>query len=444
MKKLLLSAIALVTLSFSVFAQDDDAEKALKTATKAYGSYNLDPSNNRPKLEEAKKAIDVACEKAPTNATTKAWTTKGQIYAEFVNADDIAMALKKITKPQYPEAPLVAYQAFKKGYDLAVKKWEKSDAIKGIAGLLDKLRNAGADRYSEKNYKAAYETFTAVAEANETLKGAGEKGVLDDAAVNTYVYYSALSAQQAGLSAEAEGLYKKLIAAKYELKEAPGSIYSGLYNVLNAQKKEDEAIKVLEEGVKLYPNDTELLFTQINYYLKQNKLSELIDKLKLAIEKEKSNAGLYSTLASVYDNLAQIEAKNNNTAKSEGYAKDAQSYYEQALALDPKNFDAIYSMGAMYYNRAAGMTADLNKLQDDYSDAGTKKYDALKAKMNDYFGQALPYFQKAEALNPNDRNTLTAIREIFVRQGKLDMGEEFKKRVENVDNGKKNEAYFKN
>ncbi len=444
MKKLLLSAIALVTLSFSVFAQDEDAEKSLKTATKAYGSYNLDPSNNRPKLEEAKKAIDIACEKAPTNATTKAWTTKGQIYSEFVNADEIAITLKKITKPQYPEAPFVAYKAFKKGYDLAVKKWEKSDAIKGIADMLNKLRNAGADRYSEKNYTAAYETFAAVVEANETLKAAGEKNTLDDASVNTYMYYAALSAQTGGMNTEAETLYKKLIAAKFELKEAPGSIYSGLYNVLNAQKKEEESIKVLEDGVKLYPNDTELLFTQINYYLKQNKLNELIDKLKIAIEKEKSNAGLYTTLASVYDNLSQIELKNNNTAKSDEYAKEAQTYYEQALALDPKNFDAIYSMGAALYNKAAGMTTDLNKLQDDYSDAGTKKYDALKAKMNDYFAQALPYFQRAEALNPNDRNTLTAIREIFVRQGKLDMGEEFKKRVENVDSGKKNEIYFKN
>lgn len=444
MKKLLLAAITLFSTSVILFAQDEDAEKALKTATKAYSSYSLDPSNNKPKLEEAKKAIDMACEKAPTNATCKAWNTKGQIYAEFANADEIAIQLQKISKPQYPDAPLTAFLAFKKGHELALKKWEKSDAIKGIMDLLNKLRNAGADRFAEKNFKAAYETFLAVRDANSLLKDAGEKAILTDSEVNTYVYYAALSAQQGEMNVEAEGLYRKLMAANYELKDAPGSLYSGLYNVLTILKKEDEAVKVLEEGVKKYPNDTELLFTQINYYLKSNKLSELIEKLKSAIEKEPKNAGLYSTLGNVYDNLGQIEFKNGNAAKSEENYKNAQTYYEQSIAIDPKNFDAIYSLGAMIYNKAASLTTELNKLQDDYSDAGTKKYEALKKQMDDYFSQALPYFQKAEALEPNDRSTLTAIREIYVRKGDLPMGEEFKKRVENIDGGKKNQAYFKN
>jgi hypothetical protein len=64
--------------------------------------------------------------------------------------------------------------------------------------------------------------------------------------------------------------------------------------------------------------------------------------------------------------------------------------------------------------------------------------------MNEVFAQAMPYFQKAEAMNPNDRNTLTAIREISVRLGKMDIGDEFKRRIENIDAKKTNEAYFKN
>ena len=444
MKKMWLSALALVAISFTAFSQEEDAEKSLKTATKAYSSYSLDPANNKPKLEEAKKAIDIACANAPTNATCKAWVTKGQIYSEYANADEIELQLKKIQKARFPEAPLTAYKAFKKSHELAVKKWEKSDAIKGVVDMFNKLRNAGADLYGEKKYAAAYETFSAVTEANTMLKTAGEKNVLLDNDVNVYAYYSALSAQGASMYAEAELAFKKLIADKFELKENPGSLYSGLYNVLVAQKKEEESVKVLEEGIKAYPNDTELLFAQINYYLKKGELDKLIDKLKAAIEKEPSNAGLYTTLGSVYDNLSQIESKKGNKVGAEEYTKNATSYYEQALVRDPKNFDAVYSIGAMYYNKAAGMTEEINKLQDDYSDAGTKKYEVLKSKMNEVFAQAMPYFQRAEALNPNDRNTLTAIREISVRLGKMDLGEEFKKRIENVDGDKKNEAYFKN
>lgn len=444
MKKLLLSAILFVVLNSLVFAQTEDSEKALKTANKAYSAYNLDPAGNKSKLDEAQKAIDIACASEPGMSSTKAWTTRGQIYAEFANQDEIAVALKKISKLQFPDAPLVAYKSFRKAYDLAVKKWEKSDATKGISELINKLRNAGADKFAEKNYKVAYETFTSVIDANQLLKSNGEKNVLDDNTLNTYVYYAALSAQNAEMYPQAEALFENLRAAKFELKESPGAVYSGLYNVLSAQKKEAEAIKVLEDGVKMYPNDTELLFAQINHYLKNNKLSELIDKLKTAIAKEPKNAGLYSTLGGVYDNLSQIESKNGNMEKSDEYIKSAESYYSQSLAIEPNNFDATYSLGAMYYNKAASLNAELIKLQDDYSNEGTKKYEALKAKMNSTFADALPYFKKAEVIDPNDRNTLTAIREIYVRQGDLKMGDEFKKRQENVDKNIKNTSYFKN
>lgn len=445
MKKILLFSLSILALSVSSYAQDEDAEKALKNASKAYTAYNIDPQGNKAKLDEAKKAIDIACAGAPTNATTKAWITKGQIYGEYATQDDVARALKKIDKSMYPDAPFTAYSAYKKAFELAQKKWEKSDALKGIMEVAPKLQNAGADKFSEKNFKGAYDNFNAVVDANQMLKANGEKAILDENNLNIYVYYAALSAQNAEMYADAEGLYKKLVASKFELKESPAATYSGLYNTLAAQKKEDEAVKVLEEGVKLYPNDTEMLFAQINYYLKNNKLNDLIEKLKTAISKEPNNAGLYSTLGNVYENLSQIEAKNNNSTKADEYTKNAESYYSQAVEKDPKSFDAIYSLGAMYYNKAAATTTEMNKLQDDLSAAGIKKYDALKAKMDGYFAQALPYFKKAEGLNPNDRNTLTAIKEIVVRQGDLKVGDEMKARIDNIDAGKKNDkSYFSN
>lgn len=440
MKRLIIVTLAFVTFIFSANAQDEDAEKALKTASKAYSSYAMDPSTNKSKLEEARKAIDIACDKAPTNITSKAWSQKGQIYGEYANIDEINMQLKK-TKAENPEAPVKAYQAYKKSLEFAQKKWEKADALKGLADMLNKLRNTGADQFGAKNFKLAYDAFAGVVDANAILKQAGEKNILADADAGTYAYYAALSAQSGAMNAEAEGMYKKLIADKFELKETPGAIYSGLYNVLNAQGKEADAVKILEDGVKMYPNDTELLFNQINYYLKQNKLNELIEKLQTAIAREPNNAGLYSTMGNVYENLSQIEAKANNTAKADDYTAKAMSYYNQSVEKDPKNFDAVYSIGAMFYNKAASMTSEINKLNDDMSDAGTKKYEVLKAQMTDYFKQGLPYFQKAEGLNPNDRNTLLALREIYVRLNDFTRGNEFKVRIENIEGGKKNEAY---
>jgi hypothetical protein len=60
------------------------------------------------------------------------------------------------------------------------------------------------------------------------------------------------------------------------------------------------------------------------------------------------------------------------------------------------------------------------------------------------FDQALPYFQKAESLDPNDTNTLIALNEIYARK-EDELSLEFKKRLDTVRSGGKNaSSHFKN
>jgi len=172
------------------------------------------------------------------------------------------------------------------------------------------------------------------------------------------------------------------------------------------------------------------LFAEINYYLKVGKLDVLTDKLKAAIAKEPDNVSVYTTLGNVYDQLNQKERAAGNIEKADEYFNSAFDYFTQALAKDSKNFDATYSQGALYYNKAASMTTKLNELGNDYSSAGTKKYNAIKAEMDGYFTQALPYFLKAEELDPKDQNTMIALKEIYAREGKLEKSAEYKAKIE--------------
>ena len=59
MRNVLLGIFAFSLMALSLNAQDDPA-KAYKAATRALSAYNLDPSNNKAKLEEAKTNIDIA------------------------------------------------------------------------------------------------------------------------------------------------------------------------------------------------------------------------------------------------------------------------------------------------------------------------------------------------------------------------------------------------
>lgn len=89
-------------------------------------------------------------------------------------------------------------------------------------------------------------------------------------------------------------------------------------------------------------------------------------------------------------------------------------------------------------------TQEMNALPDDFSSAGLKKLQTMKDEVMALFDQALPYFQTAESLDPNDMNTLIALNEIYARK-EDELSTEFKKRLDTVKEGGKNTtSHFKN
>ena len=63
----------------------------------------------------------------------------------------------------------------------------------------------------------------------------------------------------------------------------------------------------------------------------------------------------------------------------------------------------------------------------------TKKYEAKKAQMDEAFNKSLPFFIQAEQLMPDDTNTLLALKEIYARQEKYDLVEQYKQKLEKAD-----------
>ena len=66
---------------------------------------------------------------------------------------------------------------------------------------------------------------------------------------------------------------------------------------------------------------------------------------------------------------------------------------------------------------------------------GQEKYDAMQKEVQQQFDDALPYFKRAERMNPSDLNTLIALKEIFARKQDYDTSNEFKDRFEKVKGG---------
>jgi tetratricopeptide (TPR) repeat protein len=360
----------------------------------------------------------------------KAWIVKGKVYSAAVDRE----MNQKILNPDYEVKNIgdadVAYEAFKKALETAEKKFETKEALNGLTVTAGHISNAAITAFQEKQYDAAFTAFEHSLELDDILVNNGEPSTFpDDAIRGEQLFYTAISGYYAEKYDEVEPYFLK---AK-ELSDPDPFIFEGLYN-MNKESDPDVAIGYLNEGREKYPDDTALLYAEINYLVAQGKLEQLIEKLEDAVEKDPENLSVYTTLGSVYDNLATKMAKDSMVEKSAEYFEKSKLWFEKALDKDAQNFDALYSLGALYYNRAATYTEPLNELANDFSAAGNKKYEALKAEMDGIFEKAFPYFKKAEEVRPNDANTLLAIREIYARKGDMEKTNEYKAKLEALNN----------
>ncbi len=424
MKQFFLSTL-LILVSLSL-VEAQEYKKQLKNANKSLGKYYLDPVANQALLTEATATIDQIFSAADAQADPEAWNSKGQIYNEIARTE----INKKVVDPAYvitnPDASLIAYEAFQKALTLAQKKSQTKDALAGIKENEEHLNNVGIFQFQAQDYDNAFKSFSTSIKAYETLKASNEASRLDDTIVNSdQTFYTGVCAYFGENKEASLPYFEKL----YKAGKAQPLVYEGLFN-LTAEKDEAKAMTYLSEGRAANPDDNGLLFAEINYYLKVGKLDILTGKLKAAIAKEPENISVYTTLGNVYDQLNQKERGLGNTEKADEYFNLAFEKYAEALAKDSTNFDATYSQGALYYNKAASMTNKLNEFSNDYSSAGTKKYNAVKSEMDGYFKQALPFFLKAEELSPKDLNTMVALKEIYARDGQLEKSAEYKIKME--------------
>lgn len=440
MKNSLITLLVVLFFIGSAQAQEDGLKLA-KSAGRALTTYNMDPANSAGKLDEAVDKINQAIEKPEALALASTWITRGDIYNTRLQRDmNRRMIDPKATLAGDNDA-LVAFEAFKKGFEMTDKKFEKKDALKGITQVQGALINIGAMKYDAGDFSKAFDSWNATLASHKMLNDNGEASLLDaDGQLEEQTYYTAVCGMMAKRNQEAAAIYEGMIKTGTNR----AAVYAGLYTVKNELNDKTGAKAVLAEGRKRFPEDPELLFAEINLYLTEGKLDELTDRLKQAIAQEPTNVSLYVTLGSVYDNLYQRALNDKKDAEANTNFEEAKKYYDEAVRVDSKSMDAYYAMGTLYYNKAALLTQEMNAMAEDFTPAGIKKYDAKKKEILDLFEQALPYFQKAEALDPNDVNTLIALKEIYARK-EDPLYTEFKTRLENAQsaNNKNKGSHFK-
>jgi len=424
MKNILWVILLVGFVNVSVSAQDDGIKLA-KKAKKAITNYFLDPGT-KSNLTEAKDLIDKAFATGAVEGDGTAWATKGEIYAQFTKNDATMKSINNDYVSQNLDAGLTSFDSFKKSIEKLEKEGAKKDSYKSIAELLPFLDYTWQEYYNLKKYNDAFLVINSMLVGHSMLKEVKLKSPLDNIEdLNLHYFYAGTALLQDGK--------KDLAIEMLEKSLNGGNKSSDLYeNLINANLEinKESALKYIKEGRLLFPENNGILFSEINYYLALNQSDTVINRLLLAIEREPENISVITTLGNTYDKLYQKYETDLDTISSKLYFEKAVQTYNLSLKKDPNNTFANYSLGALYYNKAAIYDRYANSL--GLSLADQKKYDYYKALISDLFNIALPYFLAAENSDPKDRNTIIAIREIYAKTNQLEKALEYKKKLEEL------------
>ncbi len=382
-------------------------------------------SKDMESLNKAKENIDLAAAHPDTKEQAKTQTLKAQVYMTIFE-NSLRLETEKlmtvITDPN--KRNLAAYQAassapLAEAYAgcLASKTFDTkgnytSEVNSYIAKIASHYENKAIADYNAKKFADALPSFEKAYEIN----GAKDTTTLGNCA---------LVADRAAIFDKAKLYYQKMIDNKQGL----GNTYSSLVNVCLMMKDSVGAMEILKKGRTAYPNDINLVITETNYFLKTNNSKEALNNLNIAIGAKPTDANLYLVRGNIYDNLANPkDASNKDMEKPKEYdnlMKSAETDYKKAIELKPDYFDALYNLGVLYNNHGVV----LNKIADQITD--NAKYKTANDLALAKFTNALPVLEKALELNPKDKNTMFALKQIYARTQQPDKVKEINERLKN-------------
>ena len=372
-------------LGFFIFLfQLSFAQKSLVSASWNHLKYD--------ELDKAKKKIDDASLHSQTKGMAKTWYYRGLIYQAIFNHKVFG---------SLDSAPLEkSFDSYKKALEIEPKGEFSED-------ILNRIRTvafySGVEDYKKKNYEKASSSFEYIAAKNpgDTLA----------------LLYAAYSADYGGMSEKAIGYYKRLIEMNHtELEPEKSNIYLELANLYkNSRKDTTEALATISRGRKKYPDAGNLIREEANLFLMKGQFSEAKERLELEIRKNQGDSNLHLVLGGIYEGLANPKTNGSKPGgKVSNYQElmgMAEEHYRKAIDIRSDYFEAYYNLGAMYFNQGADMMNEANALKSD------SDYKAAKAKAEEKLRQSVPYLEKALEMQPNDKNTLISLKQIYIRTG---------------------------
>lgn len=393
MKNVLL-IIGLSLATVTAFAQ----KKAVSAAERI-------SKESKPNYNEARDLIKGALDNPETKNDAKTWYIAGKIEDAQFTAENTKQILgQQPDEPAMYEALANSLPYFMKAYELDQLPDEKGKVkpryAKNILGTLSSNHvyylNGGAYYFDQREYEKACDFFEQYLDISDSPFFKGERIAERDSNYMIVQFYLAVASTQLGNS---EIAIKNLIRAK-DTPYRQNDVYQYLcYEYVQIQDSVNLE-KTFEEGMKVFPDSSYYLLNLIALYISSNRNEQAVQYLNTAITREPRNPDLYQAMGSVFES-------------EKDYAKAEESYLK-AVEIAPESPMALSNIGRIYYNQAVNKLGEANLISD------AALYNQEKNVAKEYFKKALPYFEKAYNISPDEREYMVALRGIYYN---LDMKE---------------------
>lgn len=331
-------------------------------------------------LDKAKEALDQALVNEKSMNNPKTYEALGRLCQESFRSENPKF------KALFTNPLDDAYNAYQKALQLDTKgvMSKKFKISSTYLSLGNDYYNQGVQKYEAKDYEGAFNSF----EVNIKIAASDLYiGVIDSG-----IYYNTgLAAFNARMWDKAIPYFEKCVEMKYEGAQPHFLIYQSYMEKGDTVTAEG----ILRKTLDLYPESQEVILQLLDHYYKTNKIPEAFSYLVAAKSKDPNNYSLYWMEGALNMKLEKWD--------------DAITSMAKAIELKPDLFDLYYNQGVCYYNKAVEMFKKANEIMD------AAKYNVAVAEANQVFIRAIPYFEKAYSLKPEEVDALRNLKELYFR-----------------------------
>ncbi len=413
MRRLISFIVIILVVSINCFAQNDGKARSLKE----------DLAKSDVTIQDAKKSVD-----------PKTWMDRGKLFRDiyslnvnylrfgmstneakifFKNPQQVLSSEENgVAKETYEysqiklnfengllkswevkqsivDNPLAeAVNAYQKASDLDKNQKNTKKINEAYQSINKDLELKAFNEYFLKNYKDACNTSLQKIEASKLL------GITD-----TLFYYNAgYFAYSGNMWKEANDNLAKAAELGYkETGEDAGFMYVMLARANMNLGDTTKAVKYMQEGSKAYPNNIDLVYELINYYLLRGENNEALKFVEAAKANPsaQNNPSLYAAEGSLYEKMGE-------------HAK-AIAAYDAGIAKDPKFANLYLFKGIVYFDAGVKLSDEANKEKSDAE--YKKKQDLADAE----FLNAVAPLEKANELRPGDVDVMQTLKSLYYR-----------------------------